>query len=165
MKMRLLVPGTFVFLIAILLTFSCTKTVTKTVTVTDTVTKTITDTVIAKDTVVRKDTVQLYSIQGLWVGTYTAAVNGGTPYFFSITVFPDGTLNYKSKGTGNTTFYAYGTWSLMGSAFTFSVVETSSSHLQQGSATYNSSTGTLNSGIISDSLAGTSATWSMSRVN
>jgi hypothetical protein len=161
MKRRLLFPGIFSLFFVLFATISCTKTVTdtKTVTVTDTVTKTITD------TVTRTDTVQLYPIQGLWVGTYTAAVNGGTPYFFSLTAFPDGSLNYKSKGVGNTTFYAYGTWSLVGTSFTFSVVETSSGHVQQGSATYNNNIGTLTSGMITDSVAGTSATWSMNRVN
>ena len=161
MKRQLLFPGIFFSLFVLITTISCTKTVTetKTVTITDTITKTITD------TVTRTDTVQLYPIEGLWVGTYTAAVNGGNPYFFSFTAFPDGSLNYKSKGVGNTTFYAYGTWSLVGNSFAFSVVETSSGHTQQGSATYNSSDGTLTSGIITDTVVGTNATWSMNRVN
>jgi hypothetical protein len=153
--------GILLFFFVFLTSVACTKTVTetKTVTVTDTITKTITD------TITRIDTVQLYPIQGLWVGTYTAAVNGGNPYFFSFTVFADGSLNYKSKGAGNTTFYAYGSWALAGTSFTFSVTEVSSGHVQQGSASYNSNNGTLSSGIITDSTAGTNATWTLNRVN
>ena len=159
MKKLTLFLGTSIFIFIFFTTVSCTKTVTQTVTVTDTITKTITD------TVTRIDTLQLYPIEGLWVGTYIAAVNGGNPYFFSFTVFPDGSLNYKSKGAGSTTFYAYGTWTLAGTSFSFSVVEISSGHIQQGSATYNSKDGSLSSGIITDSVAGTNATWSMNRVN
>ena len=136
---------------------SCTKTVTKTIT--DTVTKTITDTVTKTDTVVT------YPIQGLWIGTYTAAVNGNVPYYFSFTVYPDSTLSYVSHGTGNTTFYAYGTWSLSGTTFSFSVVEISSGDTQTGTATYNSTNGKLTNGTISDPTAGTSATWAMDKIN
>jgi hypothetical protein len=132
---------------------SCTKTVTETVTITDTVTNTVTD------------TVMLYPIQGLWVGNYISATNGGTPYFFSFSIYPDGTLSYKSKGSGNTTFYAYGTWMLDGTAFSFSVVETSTGYVQTGTAKYNSASGTLTEGTISDATAGTNATWTMDRVN
>lgn len=128
---------------------SCTKTNTKTIT----------------DTVIVKDTVTVYPIQGLWVGTYASSVNGSSIYVLDFSLYTDGTMTYYGTGSGNTTFYAKGTWLLSGNNFSFSVVETSTGHTQTGTAVYNSSTGTLTSGTFSDAVAGTIATFTMNKVN
>lgn len=112
----------------------------------------------------KDNTTTPHSINGLWIGTYNTPLNENVPYFFSFSVYPDGSLSYKSKGKENTTFYAHGTWLLDGSTFSFSVVETSTGNVQTGTAIYNEQNESLASGTLSDSEAGTSATWTMSKV-
>ena len=141
------------FVLILLFTQTTISSCTKTVTNTDTVTVTVID------------TVTLYPIQGLWVGTYTSSVNSNMPYYFSFTVYPDGSLTYKSDGANNTTFNAFGTWTLTGSSFSFSVVVTGSGDTQTGSATYDSIHGTLTNGTVSDASTGVGGTWTMSKVN
>src|ERR1700679_1643115 len=113
---------------------SCTKTNTKTIT----------------DTVVVKDTVTVYPIQGLWVGTYASATNGTTQYELDFSIHADGTMSYHGTGSGNNVFFASGTWTLNNTNFSFSVIVAGSGidmgDTQSGTATYNSSTGTLTSG-------------------
>ena len=113
------------------------------------------------------------NIQGLWVGTYVVGPGGpvpsGTAFYFSFSIYPDGTLSYKSKGYYNGSLdyitFADGTWALTGTAFSFSVNTINiagggAQHTQSGTATYNSTNGTLTNGVVSDP-AGGSATWSM----
>ena len=117
------------------------------------------------------------NIQGLWVGTYIVGpgnpVPAGTAFFFSFSIHPDGTMSYKSKGyyNGSSDYitFADGTWLMTGTTFSFSVTTVNiagggAQHTQSGTATYNSTNGTLSNGVISDP-AGGSATWSMNRVN
>jgi hypothetical protein len=110
-----------------------------------------------------------YPINGLWVGTATTtpvAIN--TPYYFSLSIYPDGTLSYKSVSAAST-FFANGTWSLVGTTFSFSVITVNvpggPQLTQTGTATYNSTNGTLTNGTVANVPAGSSAVWSMSRVN
>src|SRR5664279_489456 len=71
----------------------------------------------------------VYPIEGLWIGTYTVGdgnpVPAGTNFYFSFSIYPDGTLSYKSKiyhnGSSEYIAFANGTWQLNGSAFSFSV--------------------------------------------
>ena len=126
---------------------SCTKTNTKTIT----------------------DTVTTYPIQGLWVGTYASATNGSTTYILDFSIYPDGTMTYYGTGSGNNNFYAKGTWTLSGTNFSFSVTVAGNGidmgDTQSGTATYNSNMGILTSGSLTDATAGTSATFTMNKVN
>lgn len=112
----------------------------------------------------KKDSVAAttYPIQGLWVGTYT---NYNGTYFFSFSVYPDGTVSYTSKGPNNTSFFATGTWTLTGATFSFSVIESHTGDSQSGTAVYSNSNGTLSNGVIADATAGTTGTWSMNKIN
>ena len=111
-------------------------------------------------------------IQGLWIGTYTVSATDptyvGQSFFFSFSIYPDGTLTYKGKTPGNDV-YAYGTWTLTGTAFTFKVTtlnyDGGYQHIQSGTATYNSTNGTLSDGAFVDSVTGGKSTWTMNRVN
>lgn len=118
-----------------------------------------------------------YPIQGLWTGTYVVSAGGpvpaGTAFFFSFSIYADGTVSYKSKGYYNGSFdyitFADGTWTLTGNTFNFTVTTINvagggTQHTQTGTAVFNSSTGTLTNGSINDPMGGT-ATWSMTRVN
>ena len=110
-------------------------------------------------------TAATYPIQGLWVGTYT---NTSGTFFFSFSIYPDGTLSYKSKATNNTTYFADGSWFLTDAAFTFNIVTVNASgnqFRQTGAGIYSSSKGTLSSGTGSDQPSTTPFTWTMTRVN
>jgi hypothetical protein len=114
-----------------------------------------------------------FPIQGLWEGTYTVGdgypVPNGTSFYFSFSVYPGGKVSYKSKGyyNGSSDYitFADGVWTLNGSTFSFNVttVNTAGGGQQQaqtGTATYNSSKGTLTNGVFS----GSNATWLMTKV-
>jgi hypothetical protein len=107
-----------------------------------------------------------YQIAGLWIGTYTYLTQ--PPLYFSFTIYPDGTMSYKSKGNNGYTFYANGTWTLNGTTLSYSVTTTNNpggtQQTQTGTATYSNS-GTLTNGIHADAISGLSSTWSMTRVN
>jgi hypothetical protein len=108
-----------------------------------------------------------YPIAGLWIGTYTYLTQ--PPLYFSFTIYPDGSMSYKSKGSNDFTFYANGTWTLNGSNFSYSVQTTNTPNVavqprQTGTATY-SNTGTLTNGVNTDVATGASGTFTMTRVN
>jgi len=106
-----------------------------------------------------------YAIQGLWVGTYTNTM--GT-FFFSFSIYPDGSLSYKSKDANNVTYFADGSYALNGTTFTFSVLTINApttQDIQTGAGTFSSSKGTLTNGTGSDQAAGTNFTWTMTRAN
>jgi len=117
-------------------------------------------------------------IQGLWKGTYTVgegqSVPPGTQFYFSFSIYPDGTMHYKGKGyyNGSSDYitFADGTWSLSGTKFTFNVITVNLAgygpqHRQTGTATFNHSKGTLTNGTITDmNKPENKASWSMSRV-
>ncbi len=133
------------------------------------------------ETVVKTDTVFkcTQNIQGLWVGTYTVGagqpVPAGTQFYFAFSIYPGGTISYKSKGfyNGSSDYitFADGTWALNGTTFSFNVRTINFSggdpqHTQIGTATFNISNGTLTNGTIADSNTPTNtASWSMTRVN
>jgi hypothetical protein len=119
-----------------------------------------------------------YPIQGLWEGTYTVGagtiVPAGTQLYFSLSIYPDGKVSYKSKSYNNGSLeyinFADGTWTLNGTSFAYTVTSinypgTTIQHVQTGTATYNSSNGTLTNGIATDAQSGNSVVWSMKRVN
>lgn len=114
------------------------------------------------------DNSQAYQIAGLWIGTYHYAKNPEAKYYFSFTVYPDGSCSYKSKGANDYTFYANGNWMLTGDQFSYTVTTTNVpggvQSTQAGTATY-STKGTLTDGINTDVDSGATGEWSMKRVN
>jgi hypothetical protein len=100
---------------------------------------------------------------GLWIGTYATTVNPGLNQFFSFSIFPDGSLTYKSKDA-TATYFATGTWTLTGNSFAFTVtVLNAQGNIQTGAATY--SNGTLTNGTVVDNSTNSRGTWTMTRVN
>ena len=106
-----------------------------------------------------------YPINGLWIGTYSYQTQ--PPLFFSFSIYPDGSLSYKSSGTNGYTFYAIGTWNLADTIFTYHVVTTNNpggtQSTQNGTAIFKS-TGTL-IGTNTDSATSASGTFTMQRDN
>lgn len=137
----------------------CTKETTTTVTTT------------VRDTITKRDTVCISNIQGLWEGTFTT-VSGystvGSSYYFSLSIYPNGTCSYKS-GTASVTaiVYAAGTWSLVNNILSFNCRTLNSPGGVDviGSATYNKSLSTLSNGTTSTMSPLTTATWRMSKTN
>jgi hypothetical protein len=115
-----------------------------------------------------------YSIQGLWEGAFTT-VSGfveppGTNFYFSLSLYSNGTLTYKS-GTSITSLFVYGvgTWNLTGTNLTFSAKTLNGTSSQgqdnvSGSATYDKDNGKLTNGTVSSNTANTTATWKMDKV-
>ena len=110
------------------------------------------------------------NIQGLWEGTFTT-VSGyattGTSYFFSLSLYKDGTCSYKS-GTGSTSviIYAAGTYSLVGNNLTFTCKTINGPVVDViGNATYNKIAATLTNGSTSTISPISAATWKMEKVN
>lgn len=89
-----------------------------------------------------------YPISGLWIGTYTG---GGvtTPRFYSLTVFPDGSV--LTKGDISTGFaYSQGTWTLTGNNFSATITTFSSPSVEQKITATFSNTGTLSGATWQD---------------
>lgn len=106
------------------------------------------------------------SIHGLWEGTYL--YQDQPPLYFSFTIYPDGSISYKSKGIGNNTFNAYGTWQLRGNEFKYRVQVVDAPYVpvqpvQEGSAIYDASKGTLTEGVNVDVNTKLGAIWSMNK--
>lgn len=114
-----------------------------------------------------------FPIQGLWEGTFTE-VSGfqdppGSTFYFSFSLYPNGTFSYKSGTSVSTLFvYAAGTWSLNGTTFSFAGKTIngvgSSPDNVAGNATFDAAAGALNNGTVTSSTAGTTASWKMTRV-
>jgi hypothetical protein len=114
-----------------------------------------------------------YPIQGLWEGTFTE-VSGfqdppGSTFYFSFSIYPNGTFSYKSGTSAPGLFvYAAGTWTLNGTAFSFSGKTINGVAASQdnvaGTATFDTSDGTLNNGTVTSNTAGTTASWKMTRI-
>lgn len=127
-----------------------------------------------KDCPDKPDDPIVYHIQGLWEGTFTE-VSGfqdppGSTFYFSFSLYPNGTFSYKSGTSASGLFvYAAGTWTLSGTSFSFSGktingVSTSQDNIT-GTATFDSSKGTLSNGTVTSNTAGTTASWKMTRIN
>lgn len=153
-----LFPLTLVLLVIFNFNIGCKK---------ETVTETVTDTVFHCSP----------NIVGLYEGTYTVGpgnpVPTGTQFYFSFSIYPNGKVSYKSKGyyNGSSDYitFADGTFTLTNDQFNFNVTTINiagggAQHTQYGSASYNSVSGTLSNGTITDPLGG-SAIWSMTKVN
>ena len=121
----------------------------------ETVVETVTKTVVKTDTVFQCTP----SIKGLWVGTYTVnAFPSRGALFMSLSVYPDGTIMYKSKSSDGNFYYSKGTWTLdNNNVFTANVVTMESPYVTQTiTATY-SKTGTLTNGTWVDTSVGTNS--------
>ena len=123
-------------------------------------------TVIVRDTTVKLDTVVITTaknpIVGEWVGTFhidfTAAAN---VFYYRLDIRSDSTV-YTTGESGlydGTTTYASGPWKLRGTAFSASVTALDASHtnVQTLTANYDSTAGTLSSGVYID-VSGSSQT-------
>lgn len=55
-----------------------------------------------------------YSIEGLWLGTFTVNNDPSATgqYFYSFSIFPDGSVLTKSLGSDGNYYFNTGTWSL-----------------------------------------------------
>jgi hypothetical protein len=116
-----------------------------------------------------------HAITGLWIGSYTMLASSSLDplmsYYFTLSIYPDGTVSYKSKGNanGNRNYisFADGTWTITGNKFNFSVLTanyyTGIQEKQTGVATYNRHKETLTDGTISNKY-GVGATWKMIKV-
>ena len=114
----------------------------------------------------KEDPVTKYPIAGLWIGTYT--FKSQPPLYFAFTIYPDGSMSYKSKGDNGYTFYANGTWVLTGDKFTYDVTTVNNpggfqSH-QVGTATF-SDKGKLTNGVNHDVDANVDGYFELTRVN
>ncbi|MEP6749532.1 MAG: hypothetical protein ABJB86_17475 [Bacteroidota bacterium] len=112
-----------------------------------------------------------YSIQGLWIGTYTVdgQLNLGQQYF-SFIIKPDGTMINDTKGA-NVQHLSPGTWALTGDTLscTYTSVYGSPSNIgvtETSKAYFSKTGGTLSSGIWKNvaPLTG-SGTFTLTRVN
>lgn len=99
----------------------------------------------------KKDTT--YPVAGLYTGTYTVDNQASLgSFFYSLDIYPDGSLIVKGGGTNNTFGYATGTWVLTGSAFvaTTSTIGSSGQPVTQSITATFSNKGTLSNGIWKD---------------
>jgi len=108
----------------------------------ETITNTVTDTVYQCTT----------TINGLWVGTYSVtSLPAQGQLFYSLIVYPDGSLLYKAKGGDGNFYYAKGTWTLSGNTFAGTVVSFNTPAVTQTvTATYSATAGTLTNGTWAD---------------
>lgn len=130
--------------------------------------------VITHDTVIiTHDTVIITAptnpIVGLWVGTLTAVnePQAGALYY-SFDIRADSTILTYSEGADGNTYFSTGTWKLTGTAFSATITSTSAANkgtVQNLTATYNKSAGSLSSGIWENALHDASGTFSMNRIN
>ncbi|MFT3935923.1 MAG: hypothetical protein QM726_20000 [Chitinophagaceae bacterium] len=119
------------------------------------------------------NTPTVYPIQGLWEGTFTEGTGftdpPGTTFYFSLSIYPNGTFSYKSgSNTAGLFVYAAGTWTLTGTTFSFSGKTINGVGSTQdnitGSASFDTNAGALNNGTAASNTAGTTGTWKMTRV-
>jgi hypothetical protein len=130
--------------------------------------------VITHDTVIiTHDTVILAApinpIVGLWVGTLTAVnePQAGALYY-SFDIRTDSTILTYAEGANGNTYYSAGTWKLIGTAFSATITSTSGitkGTVQNLTATYNKTGGSLSSGIWANALGNASGTFSLNRIN
>jgi hypothetical protein len=128
---------------------SCTKNVTTTNY--DTVT------VVNRDTVINKDTVYITNsknpIIGQWVGSYFVTGDAVDSFWYELDILADGIVYNGGNGTGGGSAYASGPWTLNGTSFSASLTIMAGVQpelLQTITATYDSVSGTLYNGHITD---------------
>jgi hypothetical protein len=108
-------------------------------------------------------------IVGLWVGTLTAVnePQAGALYY-SFDIRTDSTILTYSEGADGNTYFSTGKWNLIGNAFSATITSTSAANkgtVQNLTATYNKSDGSLSSGIWQNALGNASGTFSLNRIN
>src|SRR4051812_45798768 len=95
----------------------------------------------------KEKTINTYPIAGLWIGTYSADGMSIPPRFYSLSVFPDGSILTKGD-ISNGYAYSKGTWTLTGNAFSATITTfTTPTVTQTIHANYS------NTGVLTD------ATW------
>lgn len=61
-------------------------------------------------------------IEGVWIGEYVVDNLGQIPLFYSLSIFPDGTILTKSLGGNGATYFSEGTWVLKDNKFTAYII-------------------------------------------
>lgn len=98
-------------------------------------------------------TADTYPVEGLWLGTYT--VNGQPAQgalFYSLVIYPDGTMSTKSLGADGKTYYSAGTWAWQTSGSnifvgTITTINTGGLPITQRVTTTWSKTGIMTDGV------------------
>jgi hypothetical protein len=122
--------------------------------------------IITHDTIL---SVPANSIIGLWIGTLTAVNEPQAgPLTYSFDIRADGTILTESEGADGFTYYSAGTWTLSGTAFSATIISTTATNkgvVQNITAVYNKTNGTLSSGVWQNASGNASGTFSLSRIN
>jgi hypothetical protein len=130
--------------------------------------------VVTHDTVVSiiRDTIVSIppnAIVGLWIGSQLPNDGSTTvPLYYSFEIKSDGTLLVQGQGADGNTYYSVGKWSLTGTSFsaTINVTNFSQAGVKQTiTATYNSTSGKLSSGIVQTTGVSYTASFTLDRVN
>jgi hypothetical protein len=125
-------------------------------------------------TINRGNTVVSNDITGLWTGTFSTgkgfAEPKGTKFHFSFSIYPDGSLVYKSGSNVGRYVYGEGTWSLENNKFKFeaTTINGVSAYQQdkvEGYADLDCIKNAFSNGYTRCSTANAEGTWEMTKVN
>lgn len=114
------------------------------------------------------------NIAGLWIGTFSTntgyAEPRGTKFYFSLSIYPDGSLLYKSGSNAGRYVYGEGTWTLEENKFKFKATTINGlSRYQQdkvsGYANLDCTKSVLSSGYTICTTANADGKWEMTKVN
>ena len=108
-------------------------------------------------------------IVGLWIGTFTSPqLTAGKNLYYSFDIRTDGSLLSQGLGNDGNTYYSNGTWALSGTSFTATITGQNLSQagaIQNVTATYNSSAGTLTGQLVLASNSTQTFTFTLNRIN
>jgi hypothetical protein len=88
--------------------------------------------------------------------------------YYSFDIRADSTILTYSEGADGNTYFSTGTWKLTGTAFSATITSISAANkgtVQNLTATYNKSAGSLTSGIWQNALLDASGTFTLNRIN
>jgi len=123
----------------------------------------------SKSNTTPSDPVAPNAIVGLWIGSQIPNDGSTTvPLYYSFEIKSDSTLLVQGQGADGNTYYSVGKWSLTGTAFTATITVTNLSVAgakQNITATYNSTSGKLTSGIVQTIGVNYTAGFALDRVN
>lgn len=96
-----------------------------------------------------------YPVEGLWIGTFTVDNNPSQSgiYYFSYTVYPDGSILVKTLASDGNNYYSPGKWTLSNSnefSATFTSLNFSGLEVTQTVTANFSDTGKMTDGVWTD---------------